>query len=527
MSRKWFFYLLPLIVVAHVVLAARAISVLTPTYDEPVHLTAGVAAIKKGNMSYNGYHHPILAEAWAALPAVALKPMLPVQSPAWLSQDWSPLNQYRFADLFLYHNRVGHESLMKAARWMQVVLSVLFLCVGAWLILGAYGEIAAFWFATSWACSPTMLAHGTIVSTDLAFAGFFFLFFLAYQTKAATSKGLIWAISVGILMGLCMVSKYLAVALFPIAGLLWILDKRSLRDGVVAVAVGALVVLIVYRGSFGVFVDGLSKILTRSQAGRSSFFLGQHSTQGWVAYFPFAFLAKSTLFELLGLLLAVPLLIKRQLPRAAWIPPLLFFVLACVSKVQIGHRHILAVYPFVFLLGGMAIQNLAPRFRVFAFAAAALMLLEASMLAPNFLTYFNIFVGGPAKGYLRLTDSNNDWGQSLKQLRAVLSPDDLKDGIYLCYFGTADPHAYGLRYINIGSDTISGHADDSGDLSMHPTKFAISATNYQHTYYGDKTVFNWLRQYTPVAIVGNTILVYDFKDVPDALMSLNVIRGGV
>jgi hypothetical protein len=255
--------------------------------------------------------------------------------------------------------------------------------------------------------------------------------------------------------------------------------------------------------------------------------MGEHGTRGWIAYFPFAFLAKSTLFELAGLLLALPLFIRRQLPRALWIPPLLFFIVACLSKVQIGHRHILAVYPFVFLLGGLALQNLKPRLQLFAPVAAGLMLVEAILLAPNYLTYFNSFVGGPAKGYELMTDSNNDWGQGLKQLRTALEPDDLKDGIYLCYFGTGDPHAYGLRYFNIGSDTISGHIDDSGDLSMHPTKFAISITNYQCTYYDNKGAFSWLREYKPWKLVGNTILVYDFRDKPEALMGVNEIRGGM
>ena len=70
---------------------------------------------------------------------------------------------------------------------------------------------------------------------------------------------------------------------------------------------------------------------------------------------------------------------------------------------------------------------------------------EAIAIHPHFLAYFNEIVGGSANGYKHLTDSNVDWGQGLKALGESLSEKDRADGIYLCYFGTADPHAYGIR----------------------------------------------------------------------------------
>jgi hypothetical protein len=440
-----------------------------------------------------------------------------------LAQRWSPVDQYRFADLFLYHNRVDHEKLLNSARRMQLLLSVLFMVAAALLILTAFGPVAAFWFAGSWAFSPTILAHATLVSTDLAFAGFFFLFFLVYSIEIRWKNVLL-----GVLLGLCFASKYLAVAALPVAAFLWAYDKKSLRGGLIVLACAVGVLLLVYRSHLGIFFDGLSRIVTRTQAGRSSFFWGRYSTDGWLLYFPFAFAAKSTLFELAGLVLAKFMMLRKKLtvPKALWLAPLAFFVVACFSKVQIGHRHILAVYPFVFLLGGLALQKLGRRFEAFAPIAVGLMCLEGFFLAPNFLPYFNVAAGGPGQGHRYLTDSNNDWGQGLKQLAAALTPEDRKDGIYLCYFGTADPHAYGLRYIDIGSDAIAGHSGDEGDLSVHPTKFAISVTNLQGTYYADKTVFAWLKDTRPWKNVGNSIFVYDFSNEPDFLVKLNELRGG-
>ena len=145
---------------------------------------------------------------------------------------------------------------------------------------------------------------------------------------------------------------------------------------------------------------------------------------------------------------------------------------------------------------------------------------------PHFLPYFNEAVGGPSQGYRYFTDSNVDWGQGLKELALALEPEDLKNGIYLSYFGVADPHSYALIYRDIGSDAIAGHKDDSSLAGLTPTKFAISVTNLQATYYVDKEVFSWLKDMTPWKKVGYSIFIYDFKNNPEALSRLERLRTG-
>jgi hypothetical protein len=105
-----------------------------------------------------------------------------------------------------------------------------------------------------------------------------------------------------------------------------------------------------------------------------------------------------------------------------------------------------------------------------------------------------------------------------------LDPNDIKNGIYLSYFGVVDPELYGIKYLDVGSDTITGHSDNSGDWNLTPEKFAISVTNYQATYYADKNIFRGLDSYTPWKIIGYSILVYDFKNNPEAFQRLNAIR---
>jgi len=103
---------------AHIFLAKGPIDLYSPTYDEPLHLTAGYVYLETHDYRINGHHHPPFGEMWAALPLLFMKPILPKQHEAWLEQKWNAFSQYQFVDTFLYKNRVLAECMMSAGRWM-------------------------------------------------------------------------------------------------------------------------------------------------------------------------------------------------------------------------------------------------------------------------------------------------------------------------------------------------------------------------------------------------------------------------
>ncbi len=517
----------------HVMLGLGPIRTFSPTYDEPVHLTAGLVAWKTGETRFNGYDHPPFGEMWAAIPLIFLNPIIPKNDPRWTAQRWRSIDQYRFADLFFYHNRVPADAMLAAARKMQLLLSVLLGFFLVWVAFRMGGLIPALVTLVLWGFSPTFLTHGTIVSTDLAFACFFFSFFVFLS---GLTRGWGTVVGSGISLGLCVASKYLAVAVFPClaAVLFWdvVVQKKTFRKinylyAVVVCLVAFLTVKSVFQwGSMDVFWDGLKNVFTRSQAGRSSFFAGRHGVNGWFLYFPFTFLVKTPIPLLTGCVVGIVLMMRKKIsvPAALWIPPLVYFLLACISKVQIGHRHILAIYPFVIVLAGLGFGAITGRLK---WLVPCFLLWNAAgtiLVRPHFIAYFNEFVGGPKNGYRYLTDSNVDWGQGLKLLRRELSDEDVSRGIYLSYFGVADPHAEGITYLDVGSDVIAGHRDDTGNPSVKPTTLAISITNLQGTYFEDKDAFRWLSEFKPIRVVGESIFVYDFSNQPGALEALESMR---
>jgi hypothetical protein len=509
-------------------LALPSIRVFAPTYDEPVHLTAGYVYLKTGDDRLNGLHHPAFAEMWSALPLLFFKtpPLLPLGHPAWASQTWTPREQYGFSDVFLYHNRVSAQAMLAAGRAMQWVLQCflgLLLMVTAWRLIGVRGAMLT---TAAWAFSPVFLAHGTQVTTDSAFAVFYFAFFAALAIVPKPWRG----VAAGVALGLCFASKYFAIALLPSLAVcaLWdrLVEKKKMdwTSWLVAAPVALLVLAAVYRfQDLDIFWNGLTNLFGRAEQGRSSFFLGRHGTSGWLLYFPVVLLIKTPLGALFAAAAGSVLLWKsKRWPSYLWIPPLLFFGVSCLSSVQIGHRYILACYPFLALAaGGLALSTTT----AFAVGVALLLwqLIAAVWVRPNYLAYFNELIGGPSQGYRYLTDSNVDWGQSLSQLEPALTPEEKARGIYLCYFGVADPHAYSIRYLDIGSTGVIAHPDDT-PLNLSPTTLVISATNLQSTYYANHDTFAWLKQMQPRAVVGYGLFIYDLSGHPDKLELLRKLR---
>ncbi|MFF8537366.1 ArnT family glycosyltransferase [Streptomyces sp. NPDC015532] len=78
-------------------------------------------------------------------------------------------------------------------------------------------------------------------------------------------------------------------------------------------------------------------------------------------------------------------------------------------------------------------------------AALVLFVAVSSLLTyPYYLPYSNEAFGGPGKTYLRLHDSNVDWGQDLGRLADRLKANHPHEKVWLVYKGAGVPSAYGI-----------------------------------------------------------------------------------
>jgi hypothetical protein len=266
-----------------------------------------------------------------------------------------------------------------------------------------------------------------------------------------------------------------------------------------------------------------------AQEGQPAFFWGEYSYAGWWNYFLVAFLIKTPLGSLI--LIGASLLFYRagnSLGRREAIfillPVIVIFVLTSQSQVNIGLRHILAVYPFLFVL---ASRLVTVRFRrqwlgpLLLGAPLVMTAVSAIRIAPHQLAYFNELVGGPDQGYRYLSDSNVDWGQDLKGVKAYMVKENLSI-IYLSYFGTAPPPYYGIRYQYVPGNwplEWPPPRDRVPDTALRKI-LAISVTNLQDVANPYDPLFRWLWTRMPIAKIGHSIFVYDLSNDREGLTKL-------
>jgi 4-amino-4-deoxy-L-arabinose transferase-like glycosyltransferase len=545
------------------------------SYDEVVHLLSGYRILTEGDFRFN-HEHPPLMKMLAAAPVVMRGAARPLDR--W--QFRSEPDQWPLAHQWVYH-RNDADRILRLGRFPVALLGALlgFAVFLAARSLGtgepspepvgrgrgardaglAAGAAAVFLFAVE----PNLLAHGSLITTDMGMAVFYFTGAAAFWRYLETRRAG-WLILTGILFGLNMSAKFTGVILGPVLALMgvgWILLggsaeatggkgratrlavkpwlRLALSLGVVAavavVALGATYgfegILTTLRaahlesatfsriaaGPLGAiplpvpisFIGGFDHAEAAGQVWWS-YLMGGFSQTGWLHYYLVALAVKSTIPMLLLALAGMALGHGAGASRLArWIflalPPAVILAAFTFSSSlkNIGLRYVLAVYPFLCVLGGIGAVALWRRREKWGKAAAILLLLWAGMaeitVYPDHLAYFNEIAGGPEGGRDWLVDSNLDWGQDLKGLGAWMKANGV-DSLYLDYFGMACPEYEGVtieRYFNGGY-------------------IAVSVTNLLGVYReSERERYRFLMEAEPVASIGHSIMVYNVSRPPD------------
>jgi 4-amino-4-deoxy-L-arabinose transferase-like glycosyltransferase len=527
-------------------------------YDETAHLTAGYTYWKFDDYRFHT-ENGNLPQRWAGLAMLAASPT-PRLEPADNTVLWQNSHVWGVSQNFFYRSGNNTDYLLFSAR-----AAMAFWGVATGLLVFVWSRRlwgpAACWFSLGlFAVSPTMLAHGPLVTSDMC-ATFWLLAATGalWRMTARVTPGRVLLAATA--TGLTAVAKFSAVLLPPIFVVLvaWRCLRREpllLRTGgterrldsfpsklAALLLAGAVVTLgtwAIIWTSFGwrfsgfapgvpegwkyyipwpellsmaghwrtplvtmlqwhvlpeAFIEGFAH-LNYQGMGRSAFLLGNYSNTGWWWFFPYAFLAKSTFAELLavGLAAAVgarPALRAFRERGAAWLAPVfpllalvvVYGAFAVLSPLNIGHRHILPLYPPLFILtGGVLAVPALGWLRRWAVPAVLLLGVAESFAArPHYLAFFNRAVGGPENGWRQLVDSSLDWGQDLPALATWLKSNRQPgESLYFSYFGNGDPAYEGIQ----GRELAGVYAYDKALrwYELEPGLYAISATMLQTVY---------------------------------------------
>ncbi|HWP40699.1 MAG TPA: hypothetical protein VNL70_07215, partial [Tepidisphaeraceae bacterium] len=267
----------------------------------------------------------------------------------------------------------------------------------------------------------------------------------------------------------------------------------------------------------------------RSTLVRTTYLLGQHSETGWWYYFPLAMLFKTPLATLAAMVGAVVLKLGWRLRRSnssvkisrftpdRWsalcltIPLIVYGASALTSNLNLGLRHVLPVYPFIYVLVGLTAAKMVA-WRPGAASLVALVLgmgliIETVRAFPHYISFFNV-PSRPHRLWL-LSDSNFDWGQDLTFV-AEWRRRHPHVKLYLGYLGSVDPAFYGIDYTNIpGGYQLNPQWEWP---PREPGVVAISATVLQGVNVPPSVIrlYAPLRARRPEQMIGDTIYVYDW-----------------
>ncbi len=475
--------------------------VFNDTADESTHITAGLELLQDGAYTVEMQHPPVARLAVAALPYY-FGPMHLGSAPG---NIWG--SAWRHGDTDYYWRTLA------LARAGNLIFSlILFFFVYRWSadLYGAWAGVAACFLAT---CCPNLLAHGALATLDMATAATV-LMAAYFFWRWSQQPGLRRALAAAAAFSLAILCKFSALFFLPpIATLCALLAWRrwTWRAAGASVLAFCLMVPLALHAVYPLpgrvptghrdtaqrpiqivpsgFTDGVREVLEHNAKGHPGYALGKFSGHGWWYYFPLTVCLKSTLPMLLLAVLGISRPALYPLLSAAVV-----FAVAMPSNLNIGVRHVLAVYPFLAIAGAGAFARRGKALLAAAVALLAWHVAESVAAHPDYLAYFNQIARGREEQFL--LDSNLDWGQDLARLAEFVRRNRI-DEIQLAYFGVTWPAKLGLP-----ARQLSPHGPQPGwgAISVnHLMGLTVPEANYA-----------WLRGRKPIARVGKSILVYHF-----------------
>jgi tetratricopeptide (TPR) repeat protein len=189
--------------------------------------------------------------------------------------------------------------------------------------------------------------------------------------------------------------------------------------------------------------------------------------------------------------------------------------------MNIGVRHILVVYVFLYVLIGGAAWALARNSRKWAYAVGVLLLVHATssaMAFPNYISYANELWGGPSQTYKYLTDSNADWGEQLKSVKQYLDRRGVKD-CWFVYFaaGVAEPSYYGIPCKPLPTVNTLWLNESIEVPTSIDGPVLISASNLSGFEFGPGPLdpYGQFKLLKPTAVIDRGVFVFDGRfDLP-------------
>ena len=457
-------------------------------------------------------------------------------------------------------NRMDRKTIEEAffrARLPMLVFPVACGLLLWWWARTLWGPWPALAVQALMAFSPLALAHGALVKNDMAAAfGYLLFWYMAYRWWSEPSWK--WAAWMGVGMAAALLAKLSMLVLPGVALVMMAAKVRTIGEKKLA-GMAALTLVVPYLLCLAAYQFETRRLseedlrvcrdevrapamacdaaqvfrvipvarpmwegvmgLFRSNDVAPAVYLGGHIYRNGVpGYFVKGLAVKTPELALVLWLCGLAVLLWRAARRRLasrdllWVgPPVLYCAMASQANLQLGVRLVLPAIPFLHLLGGQALAVMNERWRRWACAAVVLLApLPAFSVHPWELAYFNRFAGGPENGLAWLSDSNLDWGQSLRALRREVTARKIPS-LKLSYFGTDNVWAYFTDQEVAPLFPPWGKQMAEGPVYRpEPGWYAISATLLTGQLFPEeyRDYYREFRAREPVARIGYSIFLY-------------------
>ncbi|MBD3208163.1 MAG: phospholipid carrier-dependent glycosyltransferase, partial [Candidatus Nealsonbacteria bacterium] len=307
------------------------------TMDELSHIPAGYSYVSQQDFRINPEHPPLIKDL-AGFPLLFLDVNFPSEDAAWTE----PVNGQWWYGWKLLFNSNNNADLM--IFWARLPMIFILLSLGFilfWWVKKEFDKKTALLVLALFSFSPTLIAHGKLVTTDVGAALGFLVGIIAWLWLLR-NPSLKNAFITGLAFGFCMLLKFSLVLLIPTVGIMTIvyalLHKKNLLyyiglsalAGIVGVIFMILPVYLFHVANYpvarqlrdtqdllssspmpflrdivvwmsnkpilralGHYFLGLLMATQRTAFGNTVYFLGMVSGSGWWYYFPVVYFLKT------------------------------------------------------------------------------------------------------------------------------------------------------------------------------------------------------------------------------------------
>jgi len=510
--------------------------VFNATFDEPVHLESGIEWIQFGRLTVNQMHPPLSRELIAA-------------GPYFHGVRWQNKSDFRDEGIAELHARGDYWHTLALARMGILPFFVLAVVATWWLARGIYGPDVALAAAVSLTLLPPFLAHAGIATTDLAVASMMpvvVVLGLRWLDEPRTST----ASLLGAASGAAVLLKFSALFLVPACLVAMLFFSAAIsgprppgrRRGhgyfiltLDVILVGFLVVWAGYDLHVGTldsiqlgglklgdfvsprlaslpivpapeFWSGLITVAWYNRISIPTYVLGDVKPGGAWYFFPVAIGVKTPIAFLVLAVIGAGVSMNAAVKRREWhfAVPLCaaaaMLALGMSSRIALGLRHLLAIYPMLAILAGVGAVFLwhlhaAPRLGRIVVVLLVMWLVMASVRAhPDYLADFNEIASSRPEHFLLVSDL--DYGQDAARLADTLRARRI-DSVTVYLFTFRDDSLFkSVRHVSYPNWRAGRPPPVTGWV-------AASSLLAQGV-----PGIPWLASRTPVTIVGKTIGLY-------------------